>query len=172
MTKKEIFFIQVGYDLVVNVKKQPNAAVKNRFSKTFSKNKQLASSSYQHKRPPLNFLSNTCLQSQFRAQHSLILKNFCFMHVALFNTRQPKTLFLTHGAFNLHFFRCLEVNPICNCGVIFKKTISFDDMVHFINDDNAVTYVVFDCCTTLYPEATVNVQNIKWERMKLSRSCE
>ena len=35
---------------------------------------------------------------------------------------------------------------------IFKKTVSFDDFVHFIDDENIVTYTDFDCGFTFYPE--------------------
>ena len=38
-----------------------------------------------------------------------------------------------------------EYNPISNCGQKFKKTVSFDDIVHFIDEENVVTYENFDC---------------------------
>ena len=38
-----------------------------------------------------------------------------------------------------------EVDLISNCGQKFKKTVSSDDIVHFIDEENIVTYVHFDC---------------------------
>ena len=34
-----------------------------------------------------------------------------------------------------------EDDPISNCGPNVKKTVSFDDVVHFIDEENIVTYV-------------------------------
>ena len=38
-----------------------------------------------------------------------------------------------------------EYNLISNCGQKFKKTVSFDDIEHFIDEENVVTYENFDC---------------------------
>ena len=51
-----------------------------------------------------------------------------------------------------HSFLRLEDDLISKCGQDFKTTISFDDIVHFIDEDNIVIYVDFDCGLTLYPE--------------------
>ena len=37
-----------------------------------------------------------------------------------------------------------EDDLISNCGPNVKKTVSFDDVVHFIDKENMVTYVDFD----------------------------
>ena len=37
---------------------------------------------------------------------------------------------------------------ISNCGQIFKKTVSFDDIVHFIDEEDIVIYEDFDCGIT------------------------
>ena len=34
-----------------------------------------------------------------------------------------------------------EVDLVSNCGHNFKKTLSSDDMVHFIDEENIVIYV-------------------------------
>ena len=39
-----------------------------------------------------------------------------------------------------------------NCDQTFKKTVSFDDIVHFLDEENILTYVDFDCGITFYPE--------------------
>ena len=38
-----------------------------------------------------------------------------------------------------------EDDLISKCGPNLKKTVSFDDVVHFIDEENMVTYVDFDC---------------------------
>ena len=34
----------------------------------------------------------------------------------------------------------------------FQKTVSFDDIVHFIDEEDIVTYEDFDCVITFYTE--------------------
>ena len=45
-----------------------------------------------------------------------------------------------------------EDDLISNCGPNLKKTVSFDDVVHFIDEENMVTYVDFDSGITFFPE--------------------
>ena len=59
-----------------------------------------------------------------------------------------------------------------NCGQNFKKTVSFDDIVHFIDEEDIVTYEDFDCAITFYPEAPAKNREINRERNYFSRSCE
>ena len=65
-----------------------------------------------------------------------------------------------------------EDDLISNCGQTFKKTVSFDDIVHFLDEENIVTYVDFDCGITFYPETPTKIRQIKREQNYLSRSCE
>ena len=65
-----------------------------------------------------------------------------------------------------------EDGLISNCGQIFKKTVSFDDNVHFIDEENIVTYVDFDSVITFYPETPTKIRRIKREQNYISRSCE
>ena len=41
-----------------------------------------------------------------------------------------------------------EDDLISNCGQIVKKTVSFDDIVHFFDEETIVSYVDFDCGIT------------------------
>ena len=41
-----------------------------------------------------------------------------------------------------------EDDLISNCGPNIRKNVSFDDVVHFIDEENMVTYVDFDCGNT------------------------
>ena len=59
-----------------------------------------------------------------------------------------------------------------NCGPNLKKTVSFDDVVQFIDEENMVTYVDFDCGITFFPETPTKIRQINWERNYIYRSCE
>ena len=59
-----------------------------------------------------------------------------------------------------------------NCGENFKKIVSFDDLVHFIDGEDIVTYEDFDCGITLYHETPTKIREINRERNYISRSCE
>ena len=65
-----------------------------------------------------------------------------------------------------------EDDPISNCGPNVKKTVSFDDVVHFIDEENMVTHVDFDCGVTFFPETPTKIRQINRERNYISRSCE
>ena len=64
-----------------------------------------------------------------------------------------------------------EDDLISNCGQIFKKIVSFDDIVHFI-DANIMTLVDFDCGIFFYPRNLTKIRQIKREQNYISRSCE
>ena len=65
-----------------------------------------------------------------------------------------------------------EDDLISNCGPNVKKTVSFDDVVQFIDEENLVTYVDFDCGITFLPETPAKIRQINRERNYISRSCE
>ena len=65
-----------------------------------------------------------------------------------------------------------EDDLISNCGPNVKKTVSFDDVVHFIDEENIVTYVDFGCGITFLPETPTKIRQINRERNYISRSCE
>ena len=66
----------------------------------------------------------------------------------------------------------LEDYLLSNCGPNNKKTVSFDDVVHFIDEENMVTYVDFDCGITFLPGTPTKIRLINRERNHISRSCE
>ena len=65
-----------------------------------------------------------------------------------------------------------EDDLISNYGPNLKKTVSFDDLVYFIDEENLVTYVDFDCGITFFPETPTKTRQINRERKYISRSCE
>ena len=72
----------------------------------------------------------------------------------------------------IHFILCPEDDLISNCGPNVKKTVFFDDVVHYIDEENIVTYVYFDCGITFLPETTTKIRQINRERSYISISCE
>ena len=72
----------------------------------------------------------------------------------------------------IHSILRLEDDLISNCGPNVKKTVSFDDVVHFIDEENMVTYVDFDCGIRFFPETPTKIRQINRERNYISRSCE
>ena len=71
-----------------------------------------------------------------------------------------------------HSILCPEDDLLSNCGPNVRKTVSFDDVVHFIDEENIVTYVNFDCGITFLPETPTKIRQINQERNYISRSCE
>ena len=65
-----------------------------------------------------------------------------------------------------------EDDLISNFGPNVKKTVSFDDVVHFIDEENIVTYVDFDFGITSLPETPTKIRQINRKRNYISRSCE
>ena len=65
-----------------------------------------------------------------------------------------------------------EDDLISNCGPNDTKAVSFDDVVQFIDEENIVTYVNFDCGITFLPETPTKISQINRERNYISRSCE
>ena len=65
-----------------------------------------------------------------------------------------------------------EDDLISNCGPNVKKSVSFDDVVHFIDEENMVTYVDFDCGITFFPKTPTKISQINRERSYICKSCE
>ena len=57
-----------------------------------------------------------------------------------------------------------EDDLISTFGQNFKKTVSFDNNVHFLEEKIIVTYVDFDCGITLYPETPTKISRSNGER--------
>ena len=65
----------------------------------------------------------------------------------------------------------LEDDLKSNCGLNFEKTVSFDDIVHFIDEEDIAKYLDFDCGITFNPEILTKIKQIKPERNYISRFC-
>ena len=66
----------------------------------------------------------------------------------------------------------LKDDLISNSGPDLKKTVSFDDVVHFIDEENMVPYVDFDCGITFFPENPTRFRQINRGKNYISRCCE
>ena len=74
--------------------------------------------------------------------------------------------------FILFCVRNMIYDLISNCGPNVKKMVPFDDVMHFIDEENIVTYVDFDCGFILLPDTPTKSRQINRERNYISRSCE
>ena len=72
----------------------------------------------------------------------------------------------------IHSILLPEDDLISNCGPNVKKTVSFDDVLHFIDEEDIVTYVDFDFGITFLAETPTKIRQINPERNYISRSCE
>ena len=72
----------------------------------------------------------------------------------------------------IHSILSPEDDLISTCGQNFKKTVSFDDSVHFIEEEDSVSYENFDCGITFHPETPTKIRQNKRERNYISSSRE
>ena len=81
-----------------------------------------------------------------------------------------KTQISPYDPSNLAIFSNLrpENGFISNWGQNFKKTVSSDDFVHFIDEENILTYVDFHGGFTFYPESPTKMRHINRERKYIS----
>ena len=87
-------------------------------------------------------------------------------------TIKPKTLLMIVQSLHLILF-CVQKLILYHFLVIFSRKRFFcDDIVHFNDKENLVTYVDFLCGITFYPEASTKVKQFNRERKNFCRSCE
>ena len=65
-----------------------------------------------------------------------------------------------------------EDDLISNCAQNFRNTVSFDDIVHLIDEEDIVTYEDFDCEITFHTETLKKIREINRKRNYIARSCE
>ena len=87
------------------------------------------------------------------------------MHEAMFNYKSTQSSFYDTTKLAIHCIWLLEVDSNPNCGDKFKKTVSFDGMVHLIHQ-SIVNYVNFDSGLTFYTE------HVNRELKNICSSCE
>ena len=132
--------------------------------KKLPQRQQLASCRRQCTQPLVNFLNNTCLRSDFSAQPLSKLNNFSLCKKRCTTIINPYSLLMILQSLQFVLICGPEDNLISNCGPNIKMTLSFDDVVQFIDDENMVTYVDFDCGFTFFPETPTKNRQINRER--------
>ena len=100
------------------------------------------------------------------------LNNFFPLQEAMLSYNKTKVSPYDPTKLAIHSILRPEDDVISNCGQNFKKTVSFVDIVHFIDGEDIVTYEDFDCGITFYPETPTNIRQINREQNYISRSCE
>ena len=109
-----------------------------------------------------------------RIQCSTLMKlnKFFHFHGAIYNYNE--TQYSPYDATKNKIYSILrpKADLISNCAHIFEKTVSFGDILNFIDEENIVIPVDFDCGITFYHEAPTEIghENREWKNM--SRSFE
>ena len=100
------------------------------------------------------------------------MNNFFPLQEAMCSYNKTQVSLFDPKKLAIHSILRPEDDPISNCGQNFKKTVSFDDIVHFIDKEDFVPYDDFDCGVTFYPETPTKIKEINRERNYISRSFE
>ena len=94
------------------------------------------------------------------------MDNFHFMHDAFFSYKSDSDALHHPKKLKNHSVLRPEVDFISIFGNNFKNAILSHDMVHIIDEQNIVTYVVSHCGTTWYTEAPIK-KNIAIRKGKI-----
>ena len=120
----------------------------------------------------MKFLNNTCLRTNFSARSLSKSKHFSLCRKRYTTTKKSVLSPYDPTKLAIHSILRPQVDLISNCGPNVKKTVSFDDVVHFIDEENIVISVDFDCGITFFYESPTKFRQINRERNYISRSCE
>ena len=118
------------------------------------------------------FLTNTCLRSEVGTQSLSKLDNVFFLLEAMYNYNKNKEShhdLLKPALFSISL---QEVDFTSSYYDNSRKTFSFDDTVHSIDEDKIMTPVDFDCGNTFYSQAPTNLIRISQKLKKLAMSCK
>ena len=120
----------------------------------------------------VNFLKKTDLRSKFVAQILTNLNTFSVLLEVMYNYITTQGSPHDPSKLAIHSILRAENDLIPNCGHRFRRTLSFGYRLHFIDEENIVSYVSFDCGITFYPEAPMEIGEINRELKNFSSSCE
>ena len=87
-------------------------------------------------------------------------ENFSFLLEAMYSYNKTEDSLYDSTKLESNSYLRTEFDLLSKCGHNLKKTVSFDDIVHFIDDKNIVTCVDFHRGNIFYPEAPEKVSNI------------
>ena len=144
----------------------------NSFFEKLHQQQQIPSSSYQRTQPLVNFPNNACLRSDFSSETLSKLNNSSLNRERCTTTIKKHSLLMILQSLQFILFLRSEDDLISNCCPNVKKTVSFDDVVQFIDEEIMLTDVDFDCGITFFPETPTKIRQINQEGNYISRSCE
>ena len=90
----------------------------------------------------------------------------------MYNYNKPVLSLYDPTKLAIHSILRPEDDIISNCGPNLKKTVSFDAVVNFIDEENMVTFVDFDYGFTFFSETPTKIRQINRERNYISRPFE
>ena len=117
-------------------------------------------------------LTDTSLGSEFSAQIIESQNNFSLLHEAMYRCKDTHDSPYHLTKLAIHSFLRPEAVSRSKYGQISYEMVYFDDIVHFIDEDNNVTFVDFDCGFTFHTEAATKVGQINQKRKNICRLCE
>ena len=99
------------------------------------------------------------------------MNNFSFCRKGCATTMKPKSLLMILQSLQFVLFCVQKMILYQIVARTSEKTVSFDDLVHFIDEENNVTCEDLDCGITFYTETPTKIRQINRERNYISRSC-
>ena len=109
-------------------------------------------------RPPI--YGNRCSFDQKRkVVHNNLLNNFSLCTKRCAITKKSKFLLMILQSLQFILF-CVRKMMLHQVVVRMSKNCVFDNVVHFIDEENMVTYVDFDCGITFFPETPTKITQI------------
>ena len=105
----------------------------------------------------MKLLNNTCLRSDLSAQLLSKLNNFSLLKETMYN-------------YNKSVLSPYDPTKLAIRSIL--RLVSFDDVVHFIDEEKMVTFIDFHCGITFLPGIPTKFRQINRERNQISRSCE
>ena len=119
---------------------------------------------------------------EFSHQYLLMIKTQCsilskfhsisFLHESMYKYNKNQDSPYDPTKLAIHSLLRAEADSKSNCAHISKKTVSFDDIVNFIVEENILTYIDFDCGFTFNPETPTKIREINRTRNYISISCK
>ena len=82
------------------------------------------------------------------------------LHEAMYNHKKTQDSPYAPIKCALHSILRPEKDKKSIYGHVFEKTVSFDDIAHFSDEENIKIFEDFDCDITLYPETPTEVAHI------------
>ena len=109
-----------------------------------------------------------------KTQCSILSKfnSISFLHESMYKYNKNQDSPYDPTKLAIHSILSPKADPKSNCAHISKKTVSFDDIVNFIVEENILPYVDFDCGIIFNPETPTKIREINRTPNYISIFCE